>query len=222
MQLAQPKHASVGWSNIMHIAGYNIRPFVITVPEAPERTDFIMRHYAAVGFETEIFNGVSSKLSGLVTEHLYEVDAPGSGYKIGKKEVACWLSFQMAWSAMLYMPEPHFWTTEFDCSFDTNWRQRVEKALQDVPKDFDILMVGSCCCQGKPTKHIAGEVFEVKYPMCGHSTIVAKKALPVLLSSLRKCYSPLDIGVAFHAFPLLKVYTILPRVCGQFDTFIPP
>ena len=77
----------------MIIGNYNIRAFVITVPEAPDRTDFILRHYAAVGFETEIFNGISSKVSGLNTSHLYEVDAPGSGYKIGPKEVAGFVSF---------------------------------------------------------------------------------------------------------------------------------
>lgn len=205
----------------MHIADYNIRPFVITVPEAPERTDFIMRHYAAVGFETEIFNGVSSKLSGLVTEHLYEVDAPGSGYKIGKKEVAGWVSFYMAWTAMLYMPESHFWTTEFDCKYPADWRARVEQALKDVPPDFDLLYVGSCCCKGKPMKHIKGDVYEMNQVQCGHSTIVAKKALPVILSTQRKIYAPLDISLAFHTLPKLKCYAILPRVADQFETYIP-
>jgi hypothetical protein len=205
----------------MKLSGYNIRPFLITVPEAQDRTDFIMRHYAAVGFETEIFNGISSRDSGLVTTHTYEVDNPGSGYKIGKKEVAGWLSFYMAWSAMNFMPETHFWTTEFDCEFQPNWRERVEKALKDVPKDFDLLFVGSCCTKGKPMKHIAGDVFQMNQPQCGHSTIIAKKALPVMLATQRKVYGPLDVNLAAHTLAHLKVFVILPRVCTQFSTYIP-
>lgn len=206
---------------MMTISGYKIRPFLITVPEAPERTDFIMRHYAAVGFETEIFNGISSRDSGLVTTHTYEVDNPGSGYKIGKKEVAGWLSFYMAWSAMQYMPEKWFWTTEFDCEFQPNWRSRVEKALKDVPSDFDLLYVGSCCTKGKPMKHVGGDVYAMNQPQCGHSTIIAKKALPVMLATQRKVYGPLDVNLAAHTLSLLKVFVILPRVCGQVGTYIP-
>ena len=205
----------------MIISGYNIRPFLITVPEAQDRTDFIMRHYTAVGFETEIFNGISSKVSGLVTTHLYEVDAPNSGYKISNKEVAGFLSFYMAWSAMLYMPEKYFWTTEFDCKYPINWRSRVEQALKDVPPDFDLLYVGSCCCKGKPMKHIRGDVFEMNQMQCGHSTIVAKKALPIMLATQRKCYAPLDISLAFHTLDKLRCFAILPRVADQWETFIP-
>lgn len=205
----------------MKIGVYNIRPFLITVPEAQDRTDFIMKHFKEVGFECEIFNGISSKLSGLVTTHLYELDNPGGGHKIGSKEVAGWLSFYMVWSAMNFMPDSQFWTLEFDCQFQPNWRARVEQALRDVPPDFDLLYVGSCCCKGKPMKHIKGEVYEMNQMQCGHSTIVAKKALPVMLATQRKVYAPLDISLAFHTLPLLKCYAILPRVCGQFSTFIP-
>jgi len=203
------------------IANYDIRSFLITVPEAQDRTDFIMRHYAAVGFETEIFNGISSRDSGLITEHKYEFDNPGGGHRIGKKEVAGWLSFYMAWSAMQYMPEKHFWTTEFDCKFPPDWRIKVEKALKDVPPDFDLLYVGSCCTKGKPMKHVAGTVFQMDQVQCGHSTIIAKKALPVMLATQRKCYAPLDISLAFHTLSKLKTFVILPRVAEQFDTYIP-
>lgn len=179
-----------------------------------------MSHFAAVGFEAEVFYGVSSKDSGLVTTHLYEVDAPGSGYKIGKKEVACFVSFYMAWSAMIYMPQKHFWTVEFDCKYPPDWRAQVEQALKDVPPDFDLLYVGSCCCKGKPMKHIKGNVYEMNQMQCGHSTIIAKKALPVMLATQRKVWAPLDISLAFLTLPKLKCYAILPRVADQFDTFI--
>ena len=205
----------------MRIASYDIRAFVVTLQEMPEKEAFIQSHFKSVGVEAESFNGISAAVSGLRTIHPYEVDAPGSGWNIGAKPVATWLSFYMLWSAMNLLPETHFWQLEWDCKFPTNWRPRVEQALRDVPPDFDMLFVGSCCTKVPGSTHVKGEIWDVRYPQCGHSIIIAKKALPVLLRTQRKVYAPLDISVKFHSCPLLKVYTILPRVCSQFDTLIP-
>lgn len=205
----------------MQIAGYKIRPFVVVLQEMPEKEAFIQAHFNSVGLEVEAFNGISADLSGLKTIHPYEVDAPGSGWKIIPKSVATWLSFYMLWSGMNLLPEKHFWQLEWDCQFPGNWHPRVEQALRDVPPDFDLLFVGSCCTQGATKTHIKGEVWDVRYPQCGHSLIIAKKALPVLLRTQRKVYAPIDISVKLHSCPLLKVYTVLPRICDQFDTLIP-
>lgn len=205
----------------MRIADYDIRAFVITLQEMPEREAFIMEHFKAAGIEAECFNGISASVSGLKTTYPYEVDAPGSGWKIGSKTVATWVSFYMLWSAMNLLPDSHFWQLEWDCRFPEDWRARVEQALRDVPTDFDLLFVGSCCANGAAKTHVKGEVWDVRYPQCGHSLIIAKKALPVLLRTQRKVYAPLDISVKLHSCPLLKCYTILPRVCDQFDTLIP-
>ena len=209
-------------STFMKIANYNIRPFVVTVPEEAHRTQFIQEHFKSVGIEAEEFAGVSANESGLVTTHCYEIDNPGSGWKIGPKPTACWMSFYMLWSALNLLPDSHFLTLEWDAKFPNDWRERTERALLDVPADFDMLFIGSCCCQGKPQTRIAGEVFEVKYPLCGHATIIAKKALPVILRTQRKIYAPIDISLAFHTLPHLKAYTVLPRIVDQFATVIPP
>jgi hypothetical protein len=205
----------------MKIGDYNIRPFVVTLQEMPERTLAIQNHFREVGIDAEEFNGFNANLSGLVTTHTYEVDNPGSGYCIGAKPVASWLSFYSLWSALNLLPDSHFLTLEWDAKFAPDWRERTERALRDAPPDFDILMLGSCCCDKKPTKHIAGEVFDVRWPMCGHASIIAKKALPVMLRTQRKVYAPIDISLAFHTFPQLKVFTVLPRIADQFDTYIP-
>jgi hypothetical protein len=211
------------------IGKHTIRPFVMVVPEYPEKTAFIQSHLKSVGIEAENFNGfcavnpqTKQPLSGLRTVHPYELDAPGSGWNIGQKPVSLWVSFYMLWSAMNLLPEEHFWQLEWDCKFPASWRGRVECALRDAPPDFDLLFVGSCCCQGAPTTNIKGDVFEVKYPQCGHCIIIAKKALPVMLRTQRKVYAPLDISLKLHTLPLLKCYTVLPRIAEQFDTVIPP
>lgn len=206
----------------MRIADYDIRAFCVTLQEMPEKWEFISKHFRSVGIEAESFNGINSDISGLKTIHPYEVDVPGSGWKMEPKAVSTWISFYMLWSAMNLLPDKYFWQIEWDCRFPDNWRERTERALRDVPQDFDLLFLGSCCASFDSNKHIKGEIWDVRYPQCGHSLIIAKKALPVLLSTQRKVYAPLDISVKFHSCPLLKVYTVLPRINDQFDTILPP
>lgn len=206
----------------MKLGELNVRPFVVTVPEENHRTIFIQKHFKEMGLEgVEEFAGISANESGVVTTHTYDIDNPGTNYRIGAKPTACWLSFYMLWSALNVLPDSHFLTLEWDAQFRPDWKYRTIEALRHVPKDFDVLFLGSCCTGGKPMKHIQGDIWEVKYPLCGHATIIAKKALPVFLQTQRKVYAPIDISLAFHTFPKLKVYTILPRVCDQFATAIP-
>lgn len=206
----------------MKLASYNIRPFVVVLQEMPEREKFIMAHFKERGMEAEPFNGISAAVSGLKTTHNYEVDAPGSGWNMGTKPVATWLSFYMLWSALNLLPETHFATLEWDCQLPENWRARTEAALRDVPQDFDMLFIGSCCAEGGPKKSVAGEVYATQHVQCGHFTILAHKALPVLLRTLRKVWAPLDIQVMREALPLLKTYVVLPRIANQFETVLPP
>ena len=206
----------------MKLGHLNVRPFVMVVQEFPEKTAFIQSHLRSVGIVAEEFPCLSAALSGLETVHPYEVDAPGSNYHIGPKPTALCVSFQMFWTAALFMPEDYFFFIEWDAQFNPDWRARSEQALRDVPPDFDFLFLGSCCCANRPQTHVRGQIFEVKYPMCNHAQIIARKALPVLLRSQRKIYAPADISLAFHAFPLLKVYTLLPRAVNQFDTLLSP
>jgi len=204
----------------MKIGNIDVRAFVVTVQEIPEKTRIIQDHFKSVGVEAENFNGVNSNISGLKTIHPYELDNPGSGWNIGAKPVGTWMSFYMMWSAMQYMPESHFMTLEWDAKFHDDWKARADAAVLSAPPDFDLLLLGSCCTKDAQKTHVAGDVYDVRWPMCGHATIVAKKALPIMLSTQRKVYAPLDISLALHTFQHLKVYTVIPRLVDQFDTFL--
>lgn len=206
----------------MKIGDLNIRAFVLTVQEFPDRTEQIQQHFRSVGVEAENFNCISSAESGLRTEHPYEVDAPGSGWNIGPKGTANWLSQYMLWSAMLYLPEEHFMQLEWDSTFPADWKARTEYALHDTPKDFDVLFIGSCCTTDKVRGRVMGTVWDVRYPMCSHGLIIAKKALPTFLRTQRKCYSNMDIAIKDHTLAHLKVYTVLPAICSQLNTALVP
>jgi hypothetical protein len=206
----------------MKLAHINVRPFVLTVQELPKQTAFIMQHFKERGIEAEEFPCFSAVESGLVTVNHYEVDAPGQGWRIGPKGTALCVSFYAFWIAVSFMPEEYFFFLEFDAEFPPDWRERTEQALRDVPPDFDLLFIGSCCCEGKTKTHVKGNVWECKEPNCNHAMIVAKKAVPTLLRTQRKIWAPADISMVVSAFPHLRVFVVLPSIAGQFNNVLKP
>lgn len=198
-----------------------IRTFCITLPETPERKERARAHFSESGIhQVEWFNGVHAEKMGLSTLHPYELDHPGSGFRMGFKPTGIWLSHYILWNILSHLYDDYFLVLEDDAKFLPDWHPRFVQALNDVPGDFDALYIGSCCCNGRPTKHVKGEVYEVKYPLCSHAVVWARKAIATLLATHRKCYAPIDISVTLHSFDKLKVYTVLPRLVEQFDTVI--
>ncbi|MGV1047673.1 MAG: glycosyltransferase family 25 protein [Solirubrobacterales bacterium] len=200
-----------------------IPKFVLTLPEKPHRGIAALDHFRTsnVGPIT-LVNGISGQQSGLRTLFPYEVDNPGSGFNIGAHCVGIWLSHYMLWQACALLPGSHMMIFEDDAQFLPGWRESLSQALRDVPPDFDWLFVGSCCADGAQKRQIAGQVWEVRWPACNHAYIIAKKAMPYLLSTCRKCYAPIDLHTILHSFAGMKVYTILPRLVAQWNTVISP
>jgi GR25 family glycosyltransferase involved in LPS biosynthesis len=202
-----------------------MRTICLTLPETPERTDKARAHFAEQGLEdVEFFWGINGPLAGLSTTHVYEVDNPGSGFRMGAKCTGLWLSHYMLWNALTRAPEEQFLILENDAKFDENWKPRFQQALKDAPTNFDFLFIGSCCTDGWPKTQIGGEVFRINgtAPQCTHAYVIARKCLPFVLGTLRKCWAPLDCQLIFECFPSLKVFTLLPRAVSQFDTEIAP
>jgi len=198
------------------------RIFCLTLPEKPERTEKARKHFQERGVSAEFFKAIHGPTAGLSTIHPFEVDNPGSGFRMGFVPTGIFLAHYMLWSAIMLLDNEHFLILEDDAQFPLGWGNRVGQALSDAPLDFDMLYIGSCCCAGRPQTQIKGEVWEVKYPQCTHAYIVAKKALPVLLSTNRKIYAPVDIALNLHSHPLLKVYTVLPAIVMQEETVLAP
>jgi GR25 family glycosyltransferase involved in LPS biosynthesis len=181
-------------------------------------------HFAERGVGAQFFYGVHADKLGVDTTLPYEVDGgAGCGYKMGPARVGCWLSHRTLWAALLLLPDDLFLVVEDDAKFPEDWRPRLERAVADAGH-FDMLFVGSCCTQGKPTKRIAGDIYEVKWPSCTHGYVVRRGALETLITTQdeARCYAPIDISLGFHSFSRMsRVYTLLPRLLEQFDTFIP-
>jgi hypothetical protein len=123
---------------------------------------------------------------------------------------------------MEYQPDDSFIVLEYDVEMGANWLERFNTNMAVMPDDWDVIFLGSCCCKGRPTTHVDGDIYEIKYPLCGHAMMYRKKALPILLYEHQKICMPLDIALYHQSFPKLRVYTILPPIVNQRGTPLPP
>lgn len=195
------------------------RTFVLTVNRRIACFDETAAHLDSIGLKWERFDGMDNQLCRLNPVDTFDLDRAGE--RIGPKHIAATLSHYMMWKVMLYAPEDVFWALEYDVEFVADWEHQYREAMSVLPDDWDVLFLGSCCCKGRESRHIAKNVHEVKYPLCGHAIMYRKKALPVLLQEQQKICAPLDIALMTQAFPKLRVYCLLPRMVEQRRTHLP-
>jgi GR25 family glycosyltransferase involved in LPS biosynthesis len=181
------------------------------------------QHFAERGIEAQFFHGLHASRLGVTTRKPYTIDRPDNDWCMGEMPTGCWLSHRALWAMLACWPDEHVLVLEDDAELPADWRARFDVALRDTPGDFDVLLIGSCCTQGKPKTFVQGDVWDVRYPLCTHAMVLARKALPVLMKTQDEVgtYAPVDISLMLHSYPKLKVYTVLPRLVGQHNTGIP-
>lgn len=187
------------------------------------RTQVTLDHLRKEGIEVELFYGVDGRKSGLITSHTYELDHPGTGYRMGAKVVNLFLSHVLMWRVWEYLSGDSLMIFEDDVRFVPGWRDHFDFAWPALPSDWDILYVGSCCCMDKPGRQqVSGQLYRIREAMCTHAYAIRKKALPALLDATEKVYANVDIAMSLHALPRLNAYAFLPRLAEQFKTEIAP
>lgn len=192
-----------------------MRTFCITLPETPERRKAAAKHFDERGVSVDWLHGIGAQTFGLRTEHTYEHDHPGTGYVVAQKHVGLHLSHYMAWQAMQVCGEDYVMLLEDDAEFDEDWQTRLVEAVFFAPRDTDLLFVGSCNCFDKPKTDLGHGLYKVEWPMCTHAYVVFRKALPILLSTQRDCFAPIDLALILRSFNYLNVVTVLPRIVSQ-------
>lgn len=194
--------------------------WVLTVERHIARFDATAKHLDELGIKWERFNGMDNTICRLNPIETFDLDRAGE--RIGPKHVAACLSHYLILKVMEYRKEDSWITLEYDARLPENYQERFAQIEKDLPDDWQIVHIGSCCCAGRPTKHIKGEVYEVLWPLCGHGTWVRKSALPVLLKECQRIYMPLDIMLFADVLPKLRSYTIIPPLVTQCGTPLPP
>ncbi len=222
----------------MKIAGYDIKPISLYLPDDPEwiaRDNRAREYFEQQGIiDTLWIAGIHAQKWGIQGRHIYLLDGrPEEQFYFGDKNVGCFLSCYVVYSVMNVLPDSHFLFMETDCNFDEGWKEKLEQALIDIPRDFDFLFIGSCCAEDKNPIRVreGSNVFHFPYlgkekwdwmPQCGHCMIIAKKCIPHLIATNRDVANPIDISLIRYSFPELKVFAILPRLARQAEQTILP
>ena len=197
------------------------KAYVLTVKKTQAKFERERDHLAQRGIACEPFIGLDNEVFKVNTIDTFDIDRVGD--HIGPKQITAHMSHYLMWKVLSYLPEDKFLCLEYDAEFVPDWRLRFNQAMNHAPDDWDMIYLGSCCCGEDYSKfqHMGGGLFRFA-PLCGHAIMIRKKALPVLLDVHQKIWAPLDIAMQRDSLPRLKVFTILPRLCGQRETIIPP
>jgi GR25 family glycosyltransferase involved in LPS biosynthesis len=182
-------------------------------------------HFAERGVDAQYFYGIHAERIGVnsvVRSAVIAPSDPDQTHSIGMMPTGCWLSHRALWAALLLLPDEQFLIIESDARFPADWKSRFDRALADVPADWDMLYIGSCCASSA-RRLVKGDVYENAMPLCTHAYCVRKKALMTLceLADEAGVRKPVDTFLAHHATPRLRIYTVLPRIADQYDANLP-
>ncbi len=195
-----------------------MKTFLITCPELSNDLIEAKKHLDARGIDFDVIQGIHGETFGLLPSRPYNEDRPGQGHLTPISQVGLTLSHYMTWQVCQHCPGDEFMILEADCKFPADWKERLDIEMDDLLDDWDIFLIGNSNTHDKEKKHICGDVWEVKYPFCTHAYIVRRKALQVLLTHCRDATMKIDLLMIKKAYPLLRVFTMLPRLVEQRGT----
>lgn len=199
----------------------NVRGIVLE--RTPGRTERLTEHLNDRGIQWNPFFGCDAVRWGLTTLNTYELDQPGSNFIVDQKHVGLHMSHYMLWQIQQETEAPVMTILEDDAVFAVDWESQFTAAMDAMPADWDIVLIGSGhAMKHRPKNHVAGNVWEVMWPITTHAYMVNAKALPVLLKTQQCSGSPIDLSLNYRTYPLLNVYTILPRIAEQNNMPIEP
>lgn len=182
-------------------------------------------HFSERGLDVQWYYGIHAERIGVnavVTSEVIAPIDPDQTHSIGMMSTGCWLSHRALWAALLLLPDDDFLIIEDDVRFEPNWRERFDAALHDVPDDWDMLFVGSCCTTHQ-RRLVRGEIYEDANPQCTHAYCVRKKVLLPLceLADELGVRKPVDTMLVHHATSRFRIYTVIPRIADQYDAILP-
>ncbi len=196
------------------------KTWVLTVDREIQRFNETAAHLDSLGVKWERFDGMDNSICRLNPVETFDIDRAGE--RIGPKHVAACLSHYLILKTMQYQPDDSWITLEYDARLPEDYQARFDHIIKDLPDDWQVVFLGSCCCAGRETKHIKGDIYEVHWPLCGHAQMIRKSALPVLLKDCQKIWAPLDIALFYGALTKLRTYTVIPPLVTQDGTPLPP
>ena len=114
------------------------------------RAEETKKHLRSKDIEFETFLGLNHEISGVDhTAHVYDMDDHLTNRQLLPKTINIHLSHYMLWAGLNMLSDSddscHL-VLEEDVRFDSDWKERLEKALTRLPARWDLFYMGSCNC----------------------------------------------------------------------------
>lgn len=158
------------------------------------------------------------KIKAIESEPLEGVDESESTLTQGMS--GCFKSHVRIWRNILEDEKlKHVLILEDDAVFSDNFKEVLDKALSELPDDFDILYLGASDDNGP--YRLKTDDFDVVCPSDHqwrtHAYIVNRKVLPKLLEKASKMYAAID-QVLVDVQPYIQCYSTMPYIVFQDDS----
>ena len=187
--------------------------YVLHIGTSADQTANLLKQQ---GWDVNLFEGFDNVNKwSLETNHTYEIDQPGTGYKIVRELVGIVMAHWILWRSLeAFGKDDYYHIMEDDVRLKENWRHDMERAMTHLPDDWDLLYTGSCCKKPEAETHVAENLYRGA-GLCTHWYTVRHKALKTLIETNSAAWGPVDIQMQVASAPKLKTYTILPRLADQ-------
>lgn len=190
------------------------RMLCLSCSQIPWRNDAVVQRFAEAGLDVEMFHGVHGATAG-IRPTLAHFDSPGHYHTPGKLSIT--ISKMLIWQHLLAQPEDHALIFENDVTFCPNFKGELLRSMAALPTDWDVVHVGHCCSEDKPTVRINDRISEVRHPFCCHAILWTKRAMRLALEEFRKASwgTTSDIILARRVYPKLRHYSFTPPLAFQ-------
>lgn len=191
-----------------------VKFYWLTCSQLTERNDVMERRLAEAGVVAERFDGIHGATAGIAPT-LYHFDSPGHFISPGK--LAITLSKMLLWTQVLSRGDDPVLLLENDVTFAPDFHAEFRKSSEALPSDWQVVHVGHCCSEDKPTTRINERISEIRYPFCCHAVLWRKEALAVAVEALKRCSwgTNSDILLANVVYPKLRHYAFTPPLVFQ-------
>ena len=149
--------------------------------------------------------------------------------KLNNAEIGCFLSHHNLYKRILDEGHETALILEDDCLFIEGYKEVVEQAMKDIPKDWDMLYLGQAnydsikIAQSAELKthaikeNVSGRLYRASRCWLTHAYVVNRKVLPKLIEGTKVLYASID-GVLADLQENLNVYAIYPNIVKQDGT----
>jgi GR25 family glycosyltransferase involved in LPS biosynthesis/cephalosporin hydroxylase len=189
-----------------------VKTYCLTISQNPWRNETVAQRFQDAGLDVEFFYGVHGQTVGVTPVRTVWDAERDNPYRVNPGKLSITISKLLLWQKLLDGPDEEVLILENDVTFVPNFLEEFAKSYAALPADWQVVHVGHCCTEGKPTTVLNDRVSEIKHPLCCHATLWKKSALRAAVDAFKVSDwgTNSDIILQKKVYPKLRHYSFVP------------